>query len=316
MGSYIIRKIIGIIPLLLIVSIIMFLFMNLLPGNVVDSILSEGGTVEQQQKLMERYGLDLPIYVQYWTWLTNFVRGDMGVSHFSGQEVSERLAERFPVTLELILISIIIAILVGVTVGLICAVKRNKPTDYVLSTISMVGVAMPAFWLGMLLIMLLSVKLQWLPASGFVKFSVDPIENLKTMILPSVTLGLSLAAPIARQTRSAMLDALSQDYIITAYSKGLKNKLVFWKHALRNALIPVVTSITNQINGLIGGAFVVETVFLIPGMGKSMVDAINQRDNPVVMGLSMAVVITVVIVNLVADILNAYIDPRITFSEK
>ena len=287
MGSYIIRKIIGIIPLLLIVSIIMFLFMNLLPGNVVDSILSEGGTVEQQQKLMERYGLDLPIYVQYWTWLTNFVRGDMGVSHFSGQEVSERLAERFPVTLELILI-----------------------------TISMVGVAMPAFWLGMLLIMLVSVKLQWLPASGFVKFSVDPIENLKTMILPSVTLGLSLAAPIARQTRSAMLDALSQDYIITAYSKGLKNKLVFWKHALRNALIPVVTSITNQINGLIGGAFVVETVFLIPGMGKSMVDAINQRDNPVVMGLSMAVVITVVIVNLVADILNAYIDPRITFSEK
>ncbi len=316
MGSYIIRKIIGIIPLLLIVSIIMFLFMNLLPGNVVDSILSEGGTVEQQQKLMERYGLDLPIYVQYWTWLTNFVRGDMGVSYFSGQEVSERLAERFPVTLELILISIIIAILVGVTVGLICAVKRNKPTDYVLSTISMVGVAMPAFWLGMLLIMLVSVKLQWLPASGFVKFSVDPIENLKTMILPSITLGLSLAAPIARQTRSAMLDALSQDYIITAYSKGLKNKLVFWKHALRNALIPVVTSITNQINGLIGGAFVVETVFLIPGMGKSMVDAINQRDNPVVMGLSMAVVITVVIVNLVADILNAYIDPRITFSEK
>lgn len=316
MGSYIIRKIIGIIPLLLIVSIIMFLFMNLLPGNVVDSILSEGGTVEQQQKLMERYGLELPIYVQYWTWLTNFVCGDMGVSHFSGQEVSERLAERFPVTLELILISIIIAILVGVTVGLICAVKRNKPTDYVLSTISMVGVAMPAFWLGMLLIMLVSVKLQWLPASGFVKFSVDPIENLKTMILPSVTLGLSLAAPIARQTRSAMLDALSQDYIITAYSKGLKNKLVFWKHALRNALIPVVTSITNQINGLIGGAFVVETVFLIPGMGKSMVDAINQRDNPVVMGLSMAVVITVVIVNLVADILNAYIDPRITFSEK
>ena len=175
---------------------------------------------------------------------------------------------------------------------------------------------MPAFWLGMLLIMLVSVKLQWLPASGFVKFSVDPIENLKTMILPSITLGLSLAAPIARQTRSAMLDALSQDYIITAYSKGLKNKLVFWKHALRNALIPVVTSITNQINGLIGGAFVVETVFLIPGMGKSMVDAINQRDNPVVMGLSMAVVITVVIVNLVADILNAYIDPRITFSEK
>lgn len=142
MGSYIIRKIIGIIPLLLIVSIIMFLFMNLLPGNVVDSILSEGGTVEQQQKLMERYGLELPIYVQYWTWLTNFVRGDMGVSHFSGQEVSERLAERFPVTLELILISIIIAILVGVTVGLICAVKRNKPTDYVLSTISM-GSASP-----------------------------------------------------------------------------------------------------------------------------------------------------------------------------
>ena len=316
MGTYIVKKVISIIPLLLIVSIIMFLFMNLLPGNVVDSILSEGGTVEQQQKLMEKYGLNLPMYVQYWTWLTNCVRGDMGVSHFSGQEVSDRLAERFPVTLELILISIVIAILVGVTVGLLCAVKRNKPADYVLSTISMVGVAMPAFWLGMLLIMLISVKLQWLPASGFVKFSVDPIENLKSMILPSITLGLSLAAPIARQTRSAMLDALSQDYITTAYSKGLKNKLVFWKHALRNALIPVVTSITNQINGLIGGAFVVETVFLIPGMGKSMVDAINQRDNPVVMGLSMAVVITVVIVNLVADILNAYIDPRITFSER
>lgn len=310
MINAIIRKIVLMIPLLLIVSMLMFLVVNLLPGNAADMML-ESGSLEQKARLEAKYGLDQPIYVQYYNWVTNFLRGDMGKSILSGQAVTKRIAERLPTTLELILFSMTLAILVGIPAGVISAVKRNTLLDYTLSTISMAGIAVPSFWLGILMILLLSVKLNILPASGYASFSSNPVKNLTSMIMPSVCLAVTLAAPITRQTRSAMLDTLSQDYILTAQSKGLRPSKVILKHALRNALVPVITAITSQIGKMIGGVFVIETLFLLPGMGKSMVDAIFQRDYPIIMATAMVVVSSVMVINLLTDIVNIIIDPRI-----
>ena len=312
-----IRKIILTIPLLLLVSIIMFTVINMLPGNAAMVILGDaGGSVEQLEQLEAKLGLDQPVPVQYFNWLKRFVTGDMGTSYLTNQPVVKRIQERLPVTLELILLSTVLAVLIGIPVGILCAVKRNKPIDYVLSTLSMIGVAMPQFWLGILFILLFSVTLGWIPASGFEKFSVDAARNLQSMLMPSVVLALSLSAPIARQTRSAMLDTLNQDYIMTARAKGQRDLNIFMVHALRNALVPVITAITSQINSMIGGVFVIETLFLLPGMGKSMVDAIFQQDYPIVMGIAMTVVSCIVLINLVTDIIYIFIDPRISLNKR
>lgn len=317
MFNSIIRKVLLTIPLLLLVSIIMFSVINMLPGNAAMVMLGDlGGSVEQLEQLEDKLGLSDPVYVQYFRWLKNFLSGNLGKSMLTGQEVSKRISERLPVTLELIGFSILLAVLIGIPVGIICAVRRNKPIDYLLSTISMIGVGMPQFWLGILFVLLFSVKLGWLPASGFTKFSVDVVKNLRVMLMPSVTLALSLAAPIARQTRSAILDTLSQDYILTARAKGQSEAKIYLVHALRNALVPVITAITSQINSMIGGVFVIETLFLLPGMGKSMVDAIFQRDYPIVMGIAMIVVMCIVAINLITDILYIFIDPRISLGKK
>ena len=317
MLSSILRKIILTIPLLLLVSIIMFTVINMLPGNAAMVMLADiGGSVEQLQDLEAELGLDQPVYVQYLNWLKGFLQGNLGKSILTSQPVIKRIQERLPVTLELILFSLGLAIIIGIPSGILCAVKRNKPIDYILSTISMIGVGMPQFWLGILFVLLFSVKLGLLPASGFTKFSVDAAKNLKVMLMPSVTLALSLAAPITRQTRSAMLDTLNQDYILTAKAKGQSSARIYMVHALRNALVPVITAITSQINSMIGGVFVIETLFLLPGMGKSMVDAIFQRDYPIVMGIAMVVVICIVIINLLTDIAYIFIDPRISLDKK
>ena len=317
MLNSIIRKVVLTIPLLLLVSIIMFTVINMLPGNAAMVMLSDiGGSVEQLDALEEELGLDQPVYVRYFQWLNGFIHGNLGESYLTSQPVIKRIQERLPVTLELIGISIALAVIIGIPTGIICAVKRNKPIDYVLSTLTMVGVGIPQFWLGILLILLLSVNLHWLPASGFVRFSVDAAKNIQIMIMPSVTLALSLAAPIARQTRSAMLDTLNQDYILTAKAKGQRGSVIYMVHALRNALVPVITAITSQINSMIGGVFVIETLFLLPGMGKSMVDAIYQRDYPIVMGVAMIVVTCIVLINLLTDIIYIFIDPRISLSKK
>ena len=317
MLNSILRKILLTIPLLLLVSIIMFTVINMLPGNAAMVMLADiGGSVEQLQDLEAELGLDQPVYVQYFNWLKGFVQGNLGTSILTSQPVAKRIQERLPVTLELIAFSLGLAILIGIPSGILCAVKRNKPIDYILSTVSMIGVGMPQFWLGILFVLLFSVKLRWLPASGFTKFRVDAAKNLKVMLMPSVTLALSLAAPITRQTRSAMLDTLNQDYILTAKAKGQSSAKIYMVHALRNALVPVITAITSQINSMIGGVFVIETLFLLPGMGKSMVDAIFQRDYPIVMGVAMIVVICIVIINLLTDIAYIFIDPRISLDKK
>ena len=328
MVSAIVKKILWSIPLLLLVSMIMFGVIHMLPGNAALVMLGDaGGSAEQVQKLEESMGLTDPLYVQYFHWISNFVKGDMGTSYLTSQPVAKRIVERLPVTLELIVCSVVLAVIIGIPIGILCAVKRNKLVDYIMSTIAMIGVAMPQFWLGILFVLLFSVDLGWLPASGYVTFATNPMRqrqcqsdrrhnHIQSMFMPSVTLALSLAAPIIRQTRSAMLDTLSQDYIMTAKAKGQNSVGIFVKHALRNALVPVITAITSQINGMIGGVFVIETLFLMPGMGKSMVDAIFQRDYPIIMGIAMVVVSCIVLINLITDIIYIFIDPRISLDSK
>ena len=317
MVSAIVKKILWSIPLLLLVSMIMFGVIHMLPGNAALVMLGDaGGSAEQVQKLEESMGLTDPLYVQYFHWISNFVKGDMGTSYLTSQPVAKRIVERLPVTLELIVCSVVLAVIIGIPIGILCAVKRNKLVDYIMSTIAMIGVAMPQFWLGILFVLLFSVDLGWLPASGYVTCATNPMRHIQSMIMPSVTLALSLAAPIIRQTRSAMLDTLSQDYIMTAKAKGQNSVGIFVKHALRNALVPVITAITSQINGMIGGVFVIETLFLMPGMGKSMVDAIFQRDYPIIMGIAMVVVSCIVLINLITDIIYIFIDPRISLDSK
>lgn len=317
MVSAIVKKILWSIPLLLLVSMIMFGVIHMLPGNAALVMLGDaGGSAEQVQKLEESMGLTDPLYVQYFHWISNFVKGDMGTSYLTSQPVAKRIVERLPVTLELIVCSVVLAVIIGIPIGILCAVKRNKLVDYIMSTIAMIGVAMPQFWLGILFVLLFSVDLGWLPASGYVTFATNPMRHIQSMIMSSVTLALSLAAPIIRQTRSAMLDTLSQDYIMTAKAKGQNSVGIFVKHALRNALVPVITAITSQINGMIGGVFVIETLFLMPGMGKSMVDAIFQRDYPIIMGIAMVVVSCIVLINLITDIIYIFIDPRISLDSK
>lgn len=317
MVSAIVKKILWSIPLLLLVSMIMFGVIHMLPGNAALVMLGDaGGSAEQVQKLEESMGLTDPLYVQYFHWISNFVKGDMGTSYLTSQPVAKRIVERLPVTLELIVCSVVLAVIIGIPIGILCAVKRNKLVDYIMSTIAMIGVAMPQFWLGILFVLLFSVDLGWLPASGYVTFATNSMRHIQSMIMPSVTLALSLAAPIIRQTRSAMLDTLSQDYIMTAKAKGQNSVGIFVKHALRNALVPVITAITSQINGMIGGVFVIETLFLMPGMGKSMVDAIFQRDYPIIMGIAMVVVSCIVLINLITDIIYIFIDPRISLDSK
>ena len=213
--------------------------------------------------------------------------------------------------MELTFLAMIIAVVVALPIGVITAVKRNSPLDTGMSLVSMVGVAMPPFWLGMLLVMLFSITLHWLPASGYKAFGDDPVGNLKRMILPAVTIGISFAATVVRQTRSSMLEVLDEDYILTARAKGLDDGPVIWKHALRNALIPIVTTIAMQTGRLIGGAVVSEEIFSLPGMGSEIVDSILSRDYPVVMGMIMVVAVLVVGINTLMDIVYILIDPRI-----
>lgn len=312
MWASVAKKILSLIPLLFAISIILFLLISMLPGDAALTIVGEGSDLSSVEAARERLGLDRPIYIQYFTWLKKILSGNLGNSYISNQPVAEKLLERLPVTFELAIIALVIATLIAIPVGVFSAVRRNSLMDNVISVFSMLGIAIPPFWLGMLLILLFSVTLNWLPASGYVPFFQNPMQNLKSMIMPAFCIGVSYAASLTRQTRSAMLDVLDMDYINTARVKGLKRRIVIWKHALRNALIPVITVFAMQLGRLIGGTVVVETVFVLPGIGKSIVDGITMRDYPVVMGFVLAVAVFIVVINTIVDILYIFLDPRVS----
>ena len=312
MITHIIRKILAAIPILIVVSLILFFLMNILPGDAASGIANIDAGEEYINKLREEMGLNRPFLVRYADWVKSMLTGDFGKSLINGQPVREKIALRLPVTLEITFLAMVVSLLIALPAGIISAIRRNSPLDMAGSILSMIGVAMPPFWLGMLLILVFSVNLRWLPASGFVSFFESPLENLSRMIMPAFAIGAAFAATVMRQTRSALLEVLDQDYIDTAKAKGLKGSVIIWKHALRKSLIPVITVIAMQVGRMIGGVVVCETVFAMPGIGREIVDSILSRDYPVAMGLIMSVAIIVVFINTFIDVVYVIIDPRIS----
>ncbi len=298
------------LPVMLIVTIVIFGLTNLLPGDATITLLGEQASPEARARARAAYGLDDPIPVRYATWLVRAAQGDLGRSLRSNEPVTQMLRNRVPVTLELSALSILVAVVIGLPAGVLSARFRGGWIDVLASLVSLCGMAVPYFWLGVLLILLFAVGLGLFPPSGYVAFSVDPVANLRHLVLPSLTIGLAFAALVMRQTRAAMLQVLSQDYIRTARAKGLRERTVVMHHGLRNALIPVVTVIGLQIGALLGGAVVTETVFAMPGLGRMLVEGIFQRDFPAVQGAVLFIVAAVLVVNLLTDLLYAVLDPR------
>ncbi len=310
MIRYLGSRLLQMVPVVFVVTLVIFLLTQMLPGDPTVTILGEHSTPEQRAQARVEYGLDAPAPVQYLRWLGRTATGDLGRSLRSRERVIDKLAERVPVTLQLTGLSILVAVAIGMPAGIAAARWRGTWIDTVSSIAALSGMAVPYFWMGVLLIILFAQELRWLPPSGYVAFAKDPVQNLRLMVLPSLTIGLAFAGLIMRQTRGAMLEVLSQDYVRTARAKGLGEFAVMFKHALRNALIPVVTVIGLQIGALLGGAVVTETVFSLPGLGRMVVEGIFTRDFPVIQGAVIFIVLCVLAVNLATDIVYRFVDPR------
>ncbi|CAH1650165.1 ABC transporter permease [Chelatococcus asaccharovorans] len=311
MIRYIASRLMQMLPVLFLVSVAVFSMTLLLPGDPTLSMLGENASLADRVALRERLGLDLPLPVQYLRWAQNVVEGDFGRSLRNGEPVSEMLLQRVPATTQLAIMAIILAILIGVPCGIIAALNRNSFGDVAATSVGMFAMAMPSFWLAMLLVMMFSIHLRWLPPSGYVPFLRDPMDSLRLMLLPAVTLGTILAGLILRQTRTSMLSVLSADYVRTARAKGMSERRTILRHALRNALIPIVTVVGLQMGALLGGAAITESIFSIPGLGQMVVDGIFNRDFPAVQGAILVIVTSILFLNLVIDIAYSWIDKRV-----
>jgi peptide/nickel transport system permease protein len=311
MFALLIRRLIYVIPTLFLVSIMIFLLQQLLPGDPALVMAGEERDPAVIEELRRQYRLDQPLVVQYGYWIGGVLTGNLGESMRLKEPVSRLIAQKFPVTLQLALMAIVISLAIGVTAGVVSAVKKNSPTDMIVNVLALWGISTPNFWLGIMMIFLFSVHLGWLPASGYVSPFEDPWMSFKTTIMPAFVLGNSFAAVLMRHTRSAMLQALSSDYVRTARAKGLANRVVILKHAMRNALTPVVTLGALELGTLLSGAVLTEQVFSIPGFGKLIVDAVFNRDYAVVQGVTLITATTYIMLNLLADIAYVLINPRL-----
>lgn len=314
MGLYIMRRLLAMVPVLLLVSMVVFSLLHLTPGDPALSILGEEATPQQVEALRNKLGLNQPIPVQYVKWLGAVLRGDLGRSVRSNQPVSEAIAERLPVTVELALLSMVISLAIAIPAGIISAMRRNSLVDTTATLVALLGVSLPNFFLAILLILIFGVKLGWLPPFGYQPLNMGLAENLRRMILPAITLGTALAAIVTRMMRSSLLEVLDQDYVRTARAKGLSESRMIRAHALKNALMPVVTIVGLQIGGLLGGAIITESIFVLPGIGRLLVDAIFQRDFPLVQGVVLFVSLAFLFSNFAVDLLYAYLDPRIRYT--
>jgi peptide/nickel transport system permease protein len=311
MTAYILRRLVMLVPVLIVVGVVVFGLVHLTPGDPAAVILGDRATPEDIARLRTQLGLNDPLPVQFVRWFSDVLRLDFGESIFLGEPVTQALLNRVQPTVLLTLYALSIQVLIGIPAGVLAAVRYNSPLDRVLTVMAISGSAIPTFFLGILLILIFAVRLRWLPSGGYVPFGEDPAAHFKGMILPAFALGFSAAGLLARLVRSSMLDVLREDYVRTAFAKGLPEQLVIVRHALRNALIPALTIIGVSIGALLGGAVVTETVFTIPGMGRLVVQSIARRDYPVIQGAIIAIAMTYVLVNLVVDVLYVYIDPRV-----
>jgi peptide/nickel transport system permease protein len=313
---YILRRLITIVPTVIIVSLVSFSIILFLPGDPALAILGPERAADKEAyaRIRQDMGLDRPVPIQYLEWAGKAVRGDLGTSVRNQQPVLEGIKERLPVTILLGACAMILGLLIALPVGIISAVRPNSKADAIGTIFALSGVAVPHFWLGILLIFLFGVTLRWLPPSGFVSPTENPGESLRLLLMPAFTLATGIAAVIMRQVRSALIEVMQNDYITTARAKGLREAVVVNRHALKNALIPVITIIGLQTGRLLGGAVVVEQIFAIPGVGRLAIDSINYRDFPMVQGVILVLALAVLIANLVTDVLYAYIDPRIRYT--
>lgn len=314
MFSFILKRLGMMVVVLFMVSVIIFSLVNVLPGDPAQLILGQEATDEQIEALRKEMGLDAPLAVQYLSWISDVLKGDLGNSYRDNTSVATILMQKVPVTLELTVFSFAIAILIAVPAGIISASRKGTGWDYSSTLFALSGVSVPPFFLGILLIFIFSVTLGWFPPSGYVPFSENPMRNLLLMILPAITVGIRLSAELTRMLRSSLLEVLQSDYIRTGYAKGLREKGVIFGHALRNAMIPVITVSGLQVGTFLGGAVITETIFAVPGLGQLVVTSILTRDFPVVQAAVMFMALAVVLINFTVDILYSYLDPRIKVS--
>lgn len=315
MSSYLFRRILFVfIPTLLGMSILVFIIMHMIPGSFVDVLLGIGTDISEEQiaRIERSYGLDKPLITQYFYWLGNVLRGDLGNSLRTGTPVIGEIFSRLPVTLELTLFSVVLTLLLAIPTGVISAIRRNDIADLIARLGALIGLSVPNFLLGTLLILYVSLKLPGkLPTTGYVPFAENVWENIKSMILPSISLALGMSATVMRMTRSSMLEELRQEYVQVARAKGLPERIVVLRHALRNGLIPVITVLGIQIGYLMGGTVIVEELFALPGIGRLALNAIYQRDYPVVQGTILFISFVFVFINMLTDLSYSVLDPRI-----
>ena len=334
MRAYVIRRLLLVIPTLLILSMLVFLLVRFIPGDVIDKMQDMmdpgGGPMVIDREEMERWlGLDVPVHVQYGRWIgvlptpdwvtgeshfKGLLQGSLGTSLFAQWAVEERIISRLPVSLELGVLAIVIGLLIALPVGVYSAMRQDTAADYVGRTAAIIGMATPNFWLALMVMVFPAIWWGWSPPIQWVPFTEDPLGNLRMLLIPAVILGTAMAAGTMRMTRTMMLEVLRQDYIRTAWSKGLKERVVIMRHAVKNALIPIVTLIGMSLPLLIGGSVIIENIFNLPGLGRLMLNALADRDYPVVSGVNLVFATVVIGVNLIIDLLYPFLDPRVRYS--
>lgn len=320
MRTYVAQRLALGIPTIIGAAVLIFIIMRVVPGDVATLIAIGGSEGEEQisaaaiEQMRERLGLNEPLYMQFATWMWDLAHWDLGRSLWTRQPVDELLARRYPLTLQLSVMALVLSWLIAIPIGILTAVKQDTPLDYIPRLMSIVGLAIPNFWLGILVMTYLAAILGWVPALEYSVPWKDPIENFSQLMLPAVVLGTALAALQTRMTRTTMLEVLREDYIRTANAKGLGSRAVLWRHALKNAAIPVITISGTQLSGLISGSLVTEVVFNLPGLGAATVDAVRLRDYPVIQTLVLFITVAHIIVNLGVDLLYGFLDPRIRFA--
>lgn len=313
MAKYIIKRLLLIIPIVIAISVLVFMVIKLIPGDPVTIMFGRNPNPEQMERVRSLYGLDKPLAQQYFTWFGNILKGNWGNSIQLNEPVLDSIMERLPRTAALCIAGIVVALIIAIPSGIACAKKHNSTTDVAITSMNLLFISVPGFWFGILLILLFSVKLHILPTSGYVEPAADFSGWVKCMIMPTIATAATFFASLSRLMRSSMLEVLQQDYISLARIKGNSDRRVYYVHALRNSLIPVITAVGLQIGYLMGGTVVIEKVFSYPGMGLLLLTAINQRDYPLIQGILLVFAIIIVIVNLATDITYRLIDPKIRF---
>jgi peptide/nickel transport system permease protein len=301
------------LPSLLIASLIVFTLPRLIPGDVVAMMMEEKAYAKDLEEMRAKLGLNRPIYVQYFEWLGRAVRGDLGESLWTRRPVLQEIGRRLPITLELAFFATVIALMIAIPVGVVSATRQDTIQDYVARSTAILGLSVPNFWLATLVIVLPAIWWGWRPLTGYVELATNPGAHVAQMLIPAMILGIAAAAALMRLTRGMLLEVLRQDYVRTAWAKGLRERVIVLKHGLRNAIIPVVTLLGTQLPQIIGGTVIIETIFGLPGMSRFLFDAINQRDYPVIQGVNLVVVSSIVLINLGVDMLYAVLDPRIRY---